>query len=80
MLGVDRERLGRWVHQGRVRTVRLDGDTRIPMPEIDRICAEGLPQKRATRVRHHQRKAHAALGDFTDSLTDDEVKKRLGSI
>jgi excisionase family DNA binding protein len=71
VLGVDRAKLGRWVREGRLREVEIDGTARIPMSEVERLERDGLPHHERPR-RQRQRKATA-----TSKMTAAEVAAEL---
>lgn len=69
VLGVDRAKLGRWVKEGRLHEVQLDGTPRIPMAEIERLERDGLPPL-GKRPRKLRQKA-------ATSMTDTEIATEL---
>ena len=79
MLGVDRGRLGRWVKEGRLREVQLDGAARIPMAEIERLELEGVPQVAAGGKRRVGRPRKTAEPAQTGAERLAAVRARLRS-
>jgi predicted site-specific integrase-resolvase len=56
VFGVDKQTVARWIREGRLREVDLDGRMRVPMSEVERIEREGLPPAAARPRRQRQRK------------------------
>jgi excisionase family DNA binding protein len=69
LLGVDKAKVSRWVREGRLTEVDLDGVKRIPRSEVARIEREGLPPVARRPRRQRQRK--------DTKLTEAEVQAAL---